>query len=207
MQFVVTTHSPLVLSSFDRNELIVLEADSNGLVNTRTLDRTKISLPTLSQSGKGGKETTRLETIYNEHPYKGDEFPTLRGKNFDYSKKSKLDKERRAFVDPVTDVTDGWFGIVIEDGEWKQKSFPLSINDQLGRTEKKRCEYTCEQLKLNSDSILMRDRQRVMTLALKYMHRAIAGDPFFHRDAISPTLSTNRRTSPNVVAFDIGMRR
>lgn len=39
VQFVVTTHSPLVLSSFDRRELIVLEADDEGLVSTRTLDR------------------------------------------------------------------------------------------------------------------------------------------------------------------------
>jgi predicted ATPase len=39
VQFVVTTHSPLVLGSFDRNELIVLEADEQGLVNARTLDR------------------------------------------------------------------------------------------------------------------------------------------------------------------------
>jgi hypothetical protein len=39
VQFIVTTHSPLVLGSFDRNELIVLEADEEGLVTTRTLDR------------------------------------------------------------------------------------------------------------------------------------------------------------------------
>jgi hypothetical protein len=39
VQFIVTTHSPLVLGSFDRNELIVLEADEQGLVSTRTLDR------------------------------------------------------------------------------------------------------------------------------------------------------------------------
>ena len=38
VQFVVTTHSPLVLGSFDRHELIVLEADEQGVVghsNTR----------------------------------------------------------------------------------------------------------------------------------------------------------------------------
>lgn len=39
VQFIVTTHSPLVLGSFDRNELIILEADEEGLVTTRTLDR------------------------------------------------------------------------------------------------------------------------------------------------------------------------
>jgi len=39
VQFVVTTHSPLVLSSFDRAELVVLEADDDGLVGTRMLDR------------------------------------------------------------------------------------------------------------------------------------------------------------------------
>jgi predicted ATPase len=39
VQFIVSTHSPLVLSSFDRAELIVLEADPEGLVGTRELDR------------------------------------------------------------------------------------------------------------------------------------------------------------------------
>jgi predicted ATPase len=39
VQFIVSTHSPLVLSSFDRSELIVLEADEKGLVGTRELDR------------------------------------------------------------------------------------------------------------------------------------------------------------------------
>jgi predicted ATPase len=39
VQFIVTTHSPLVLGSFDRNELIVLEADEQGVVSTRVLDR------------------------------------------------------------------------------------------------------------------------------------------------------------------------
>jgi len=39
VQFIVTTHSPLVLGSFDRNELIVLEGDEQGVVSTRLLDR------------------------------------------------------------------------------------------------------------------------------------------------------------------------
>lgn len=39
VQFFVTTHSPLVLSSFDRAELIILEADSEGQVGVRELDR------------------------------------------------------------------------------------------------------------------------------------------------------------------------
>lgn len=36
---MVTTHSPLVLGSFDRRELIILEASPDGLVSTRSLDR------------------------------------------------------------------------------------------------------------------------------------------------------------------------
>jgi predicted ATPase len=39
VQFIVTTHSPLVLSSFDRAELIVLESDPEGKVGVRELDR------------------------------------------------------------------------------------------------------------------------------------------------------------------------
>lgn len=39
VQFIVTTHSPLVLSSFDRAELIVLETNDEGRVVERKLDR------------------------------------------------------------------------------------------------------------------------------------------------------------------------
>jgi len=39
VQFVVTTHSPLILSSFDRSELIMLETDEEGRVEERKLDR------------------------------------------------------------------------------------------------------------------------------------------------------------------------
>ncbi len=37
VQFIVTTHSPLVLASFDKDELILLDADATGGI--RTLDR------------------------------------------------------------------------------------------------------------------------------------------------------------------------
>ena len=39
VQFIVSTHSPLVLSNFDRAELVLLEADEKGLVGTREPDR------------------------------------------------------------------------------------------------------------------------------------------------------------------------
>jgi hypothetical protein len=39
VQFIVTTHSPLVISSFDREELIVLESDQEGRIGKRRLDR------------------------------------------------------------------------------------------------------------------------------------------------------------------------
>jgi len=37
VQFIVSTHSPMVLSSFDRDELVILDAGSPG--GTRQLDR------------------------------------------------------------------------------------------------------------------------------------------------------------------------
>jgi hypothetical protein len=39
VQFIVTTHSPLVLSSFDRNELVVLERSEESKIELRELDR------------------------------------------------------------------------------------------------------------------------------------------------------------------------
>jgi hypothetical protein len=39
VQWVVTTHSPLVLASFDRREIIMLEPDADGLVQQREVDR------------------------------------------------------------------------------------------------------------------------------------------------------------------------
>lgn len=72
VQFIVTTHSPLVLSSFDFNELIVLEADEQGVVSTRTLDRQVFGF-SMDEIYKWLMRTPPHSTVLEEKVERGDD--------------------------------------------------------------------------------------------------------------------------------------
>jgi predicted ATPase len=79
VQFVVTTHSPMVLASFDRNELILLEQDKGGL-GIREIDRqifgfsmneiykwllgTNANSPVIEELIKQGEDPEVLQYLY-----------------------------------------------------------------------------------------------------------------------------------------------
>jgi uncharacterized protein (TIGR02646 family) len=107
--------------------------------------------------------------------YKGEKFPLLTRKAYDYWHRDKLAKERRALIDPVTDLTDGWFGIDFM-ADWKKKGFPITIKPKIGRTETKRCQQTVDFFRLNLDSELRAARQITLHLALKLIEEANQGN-------------------------------
>lgn len=108
--------------------------------------------------------------------YKGEKFPLLpRRKPYNYSLKNKLARERRALVDPVSDVTDGWFGIDFT-ADWKSEGFQITISPGIGRIETRRCEETRKFFKLNVDSGLARARLLAIHTALNLIEKANAGD-------------------------------
>lgn len=108
--------------------------------------------------------------------YKIEKFPLLgRGKVFDYSKKDRLARERRALIDPVGDVTDGWFGIDFTV-DFKRQGFPIVVNRDIGRIETSRCRTTVEFFRLNKDSELRKARQIAVHYALRLIEKADSGD-------------------------------
>jgi hypothetical protein len=72
VQFIVTTHSPLVLGSFDFNELIVLEADEQGVVSTRSLDRQVFGF-SMDEIYKWLMRTPPHSTVLEEKAERGDD--------------------------------------------------------------------------------------------------------------------------------------
>ncbi len=70
VQFIVTTHSPLVLSSFDRNELVILDRQSEGGV--RELDRQILGFST-DQIFQWLMDTPPQSTVIEEKLEQGDE--------------------------------------------------------------------------------------------------------------------------------------
>ncbi len=72
VQFVVSTHSPLILSSFDRSELIVLEANEEGVVSTRELDRQLFAF-SMDEVYKWLMRTPPRSTVMEEKIAQGDD--------------------------------------------------------------------------------------------------------------------------------------
>jgi uncharacterized protein (TIGR02646 family) len=108
--------------------------------------------------------------------YKGEKFPLLsRSTAFDYFKKDRIATERRALIDPVADVTDGWFGIDFT-ADFKRKGFPITINSGIGRLDTKRCRTTMDFFRLNKDSELKKARLIAVHYALNLIEKAEKGD-------------------------------